>query len=176
MGSCRPLLLAAALICGCKDRETRAPAPPPTRPAGILQELEALPVGLTVVHTPARVANPGGPNARGWKYTWSFKTEVSAVGGPVTIDRFGILAWDGSHWLLPEDQSQYNSGVLGQREFVEWYRCPDARVSQGSPAVDPENWAGSHTLLSFKQKWFYIGTDDRGRRCKGEAVVELAAP
>jgi len=30
-------------------------------------------------------------------------------------------------------------------------------------------------LTGVRQKWFFIGTDAAGKRCKGDAVVELVA-
>ncbi len=175
-------LLLLGCLAGCKDESARPNRKPTDRPgsdptSALLSELETLPVGLRVTHTPAQVRGPVGPNADppDWRYRWIFKTEVSAVDRPVTITQFGILAWDGAKWILPPDQSRYNSGLLDQRTFVEWYSCPRARIEPGKPAVDPQNWAGSHERISFQQQWFFIGVDADGKRCKGEAVVQLLA-
>lgn len=78
-------------------------------------------------------------------------------------------------WILPPDQTRYNSGVMDRRTFAEWYSCPSATVEPGRPAIDPENWAGSQHRKSFQQKWFFIGADSSGKPCKGEAVVKLVA-
>lgn len=138
---------------------------------------ESLPIGLEVVHTPAEVDDVKGPNPdpNDWKYRWTFRTEVRATNKPLRITRFGILAWDGTRWVLDAAQSQYNSGVLGPTEFIEWYACPDASVKPGRPCVDSQNWAGSRTLSEFKQKWFYVGVDADGTSHKGEGVVTLHA-
>ncbi len=165
------------LVCmiGCSDRQS-SPSRSRASSSGPVAELEALPVGLEVVHTPARVENPRqGDKRSGWAYQWVFGTEVRAIERPLTIAQFGILAWDGENWILPPDQTKYNAGILGQAEFTEWYECPTGRIEPGKPAVDPKNWAGSHTRSSFKQKWFFIGVDSKGQRYKGEAVVELVA-
>ena len=129
-----------------------------------------------MTHTPPEVRGPA-PNgaASGWQYRWIFRTEVSAIDRPLTITQFGILAWENGKWILPPDQSRYNSGVLDQRTFVEWYSCPGAKIEPGSPATDPQNWAGSHERTSFQQKWVFIGTDASGKRYKGEGVVRLVA-
>ena len=63
---------------------------------------------------------------------------------------------------------RYNAGVMDQKTFEGWYSHPAAaRILPGKPAVDPQNWAGSRTRASFKQKWFYIGRDDQGKRLQG---------
>jgi len=139
----------------------------------VLAELESLPIGLEVVHTPGSVGSPKGPNQEDWPYRWRFRTELRAIDRPITITRFGILAWDGSKWFLPPDQRQYNAGILDQATFTEWYRCTDATIQPGQPAVDPENWAGSYARAPFRQKWFFIGEDTQGQRLKGEGVVDL---
>jgi hypothetical protein len=81
--------------------------------------------------------------------------------------------WLMTSWILPSNNRRYNAGVLDQKAFTEWYSCPRARIEPGKPAIDPQNWAGSYTLTSFKQRWFYIADDDHGKRYKGEAIVEL---
>jgi hypothetical protein len=141
----------------------------------LLKELESLPVGLEVIHAPAQVRTRVGPNLVGWLYRWLFRTEVRAIERPISIVLFGICAWDGKQWILPANNRRYNAGVLDQMSFEEWYSCPDARIAPGKPAVDPSNWAGSRAKAAFRQKWFYVGKDDHGKRYKGEAVVELLA-
>jgi hypothetical protein len=139
----------------------------------VLAELESLPVGMEVIHSPSKVRSPVGPNSQGWPYRWIFRTEVRAIDRPLNIVKFGICAWDGTRWILPSDNRRYNAGILSQRQFEEWYSRPSARIEPGKSAIDPENWAGSYTRTSFRQKWFFIAADDHGERYKGEAVVEL---
>jgi hypothetical protein len=163
-------VVVALLICfaGCGSR---SPTAPPAR-SGFLAEIDALPVGLEVIHTPARVSkrvDAGG----GWPYRWTFQTEVRAVERPLTITRFAIVAWDGEAWVLPSDQRRYNCGLLDQKTFSEWYNCPDARIEPGKPAIDAGNWAGSRALAPFKQKWVFIGVAADGKEYKGEGVVEF---
>jgi hypothetical protein len=141
--------------------------------SAVLAELESLPVGLEVIHSPNPVSSPVGPDPKGWPYRWIFRTEVRAIDRPLTIIQFGICAWDGEQWILPSNTGRYNAGLLDQRTFMQWYACPSARIEPGKPAVDPENWAGSHARHSFRQRWFFVGRDDQGKRYKGEAVVEL---
>ena len=93
----------------------------------------------------------------------------------ITITQFGIIAWDGKNWVLPSNQIEYNSGVLDQQTFIEWYGIPGAKITTASPATDPQNWAGSKSKEPFKQKWFYIGIDSDGKEWKGEAVINFVS-
>jgi hypothetical protein len=165
-------LLAGALVCsaatGCSTSSSRPGS-------ALLAELESLPVGLKVIHSPDRVGSPIGPNTNGWPYRWRFRSEVHAIDRPLTIVQFGSCVWDGKQWNLPADTRRSDAGVLDGKLFKEWYACPSGRIEPGKPAIDPENWAGSYTRTSFRQKWFFIGADDQGKRYKGEAVVELLA-
>jgi hypothetical protein len=145
----------------------------PKSGSAVLAELQSLPLGLEVIHTPSVVPSPVGPQPKGWPYRWTFRTEVRAIDRPLTIVQFGICAWDGRQWILPSDNRRYNAGVLDKRKFMDWYACPSARIEPGKPAVDPQNWAGNNTRTSFRQRWFFVGQDDQGKRYKGEAVVEL---
>lgn len=171
----RSVFACLGLLIGCSKDQSVPPATSRTE-TGLIAELESLPFGLEVKHTPAKVRDSQGPNiSSDWKYRWIFRTEVRATEKPLTITRFGVLAWDGTQWVLPPDQSHFNAGLLGQKEFIEWYSCPEATVEPNKPAVDPQNWAGSHTLADFKQKWFFIGVDEGGKSFKGEGLVELLA-
>jgi hypothetical protein len=166
--------LTTVITClnGC-SRVTDASKSKLSADSAVLAELESLPVGLEVIHSPTRVRSPVGPDSKGWPYRWNFRTEVRAIDRPLTIVKFGIIAWDGTRWVLPLNNCRYNAGIGDQTKFKEWYTCPSARIEPGKPAIDPENWAGSSTRTSFRQKWFFIADDDHGKRYKGEAVVEL---
>jgi len=168
----RFILALLAWIAGCSGGNNPSQRQGDSEP-GVLSELESLPVGLEVVRSPARVGSPEGPNQEDWPYRWHFRTEVRAINRPLTITKFGILAWDGAKWILPPDQRHYNTGIGKQKDFVEWYHCPGGIVRPGRPAVDPENWAGANARKPFRQKWFFIGVDAQGKRYKGEGVVEL---
>ena len=159
-------MIACLGLTGCSTSTSRDGS-------AVLADLESLPVGMEVIHSPSKVRSPVGPDAEGWTYQWFFKTEVRAIDRPLKIVKFGICAWDGAKWILPSDNQRYNAGIGGQTEFKEWYSCPSARIEPGKPAIDAENWAGSHTRTPFRQKWFFVAADDNGKRFKGEAVVEL---
>ncbi len=166
------LTTSIATLAGCSGAPSTSTST--SRPgAAVLAELESLPVGLEVIHSPNPVHAPVGPNDEGWLYRWIFRTEVRAIDRPLTIVYFGMCAWDGTQWILPSDNTRYNAGVKRQKDFIEWYTCAGARIEPGKPAADPENWAGSNTRAAFRQKWFFVGEDDRKNRYKGEAVVEL---
>ncbi len=160
-------------LVGCSRTASQSASTSSTAGLAVLADLESLPVGFEVIHLPKPVRDPLGPDSEGWPYRWVFRTEVRAIDRALTVVYFGICAWDGKQWILPSDNTVYNAGVMNQKTFIEWYACSDARISPGKPAIDPENWAGSRSRKSFRQKWFFVGEDDRKTRYKGEAVVEL---
>ncbi len=168
--TCLTLVITGLNGCSGVSDSSRSTSSPGS---AVLTELESLPVGLEVIHSPTRVRYPVGPDSQVWPYRWYFRTEVRAIDRPLTIVKFGIIAWDGTQWILPSNNRRYNAGILDQTKFKEWYACPSARIDPGKPAIDPENWAGNYTRTSFRQKWFFIADDDQGKRYKGEAVVEL---
>jgi hypothetical protein len=146
--------------------------------AALLAQLEKLPVGLKVVHTPAKVKarkNDGSlanVDAR-WTYHWSYATTVSATDKPLTIVQFGSCEWIDGKWAIPQNTDEYDVIAGAGKDFGEWYSCPEAKVETGKEYKDPQNWSGSKTVRAFKQKWYYIAKDADGKFYKGEAEVEL---
>jgi hypothetical protein len=88
------------------------------------------------------------------------------------VQEFGSFAWHDGKWVF----SNFTGKVFSGQDFADWYSCPEGRLLPGSEATDPSNWSGGiEQLQAGKMRWFFIGTDDSGRRVKGEAVVELLA-
>lgn len=177
-GTIKVLILLSAVALGVVIvfRVFRGPTGDSTMPGkkSFLQELAEIPVGIQVNHTPAQVVGPHqGPNKNDWAYRWFFKTEVRPIDRDLTITRFGIAAWDGSDWIMDDAQSEFNSGILEQQDFVEWYGLQNPTIGPQNPAVDEQNWAGSMTRAPFRQKWFFVGEDTSGAKFKGEGVVQL---
>jgi hypothetical protein len=165
----RMCVLSCLLLCGCSSGQ-RPASPRYTASAG---DWDSLPVGIEVVHTPNPVRGPDSPTNGAWPFTWTFRTEVRAIDRPLTVKWLLILGWNGERWILDRRQEKFNSGEGDTQVFAEWYECPGGRIAPGTPAVDPSNWAGSHSRQPFKQKWVMIGEDATGKRFKGEGVVEL---
>jgi hypothetical protein len=138
-----------------------------------LREWAALPEGIEVVHSPARVRarrerQPGGQT----QYPWVYRTTVRARGRPVTVQEFGSFVWHYGKWVF----SNFTGKVFSGQDFADWYSCPDGCLIPGKEATDPSNWSGGiEQLQAGKMRWFFVGIDDSGRRVKGEAVVELLA-
>ena len=64
------------------------------------EELDELPTGIKVVHKPkAALATLTGKSERRAKYTWWYKTTVSATDADVTIEEFGALIWWDGKWV-----------------------------------------------------------------------------
>jgi hypothetical protein len=134
--------------------------------------LEQLPDGITVVHEPetalATLTKPG--NKVRAKYTWWFKTTVSAVDSDVQIVEFGAFYHDGRQWV---HGGTFTGRPYAAQEFTEWYSCPDAILKKAESYPDPTNWFSGPTLRDGKVRWYYVGIDTTGRRVKGEAVINL---
>jgi hypothetical protein len=137
------------------------------------EELDKLPDGIKVVHEPkTALATLTGKSARRAKYTWWYKTAVSATDTDVTIVEFGAFTWRDGKWVT-------TGTITGKpytgEEFAEWYKCPKATIKKGKSYSDPTNWSSEAELKAGKTRWYFIGTDAKGNRVKGEAVVELKA-
>jgi hypothetical protein len=161
IGMCLPLPRAT----NAADAADAADGPKPTT----IEELDKLPVGLKVVHepNPARATETKGSERRD-RYTWWFKTTVRSTGSDVKIVEFGAYAWHGGKWVF----ANFTGKPFSPEDFAQWYSCPGAVVKGGKAYSDPTNWGSSQRLTAGKARWYYIGEDAKGRRVKGEAVVE----
>ena len=158
--------LLVTFCCGCGSQSSEAEKLLPFE----LSDLDSLPIGLEVVHAPQAVlAQKGG--ASGYDYTWTFKTTVRSTGAPVTIQEFGSLMDEYGQWVLGNVAKKF----FTQKDFAEWYSCPEGLVTSGNEFSDPSNWIGNNCLRPGKTKWFFVGIDAKGNRVKGEAIVEQLA-
>jgi hypothetical protein len=121
------------------------------------EELESLPTGLRVSHSPDR-PKARREGASGARFTWVYATTVSATAGPVIIEEFGCFFWDGGRWVF----NNYTGKPFSRKDFAEWYACPGAKVLPGHSYTDPRNWGGSQVLIAVRRKWYFIGTDAQG--------------
>ena len=162
-------------VCGgvllglCLPLATPIPAADDPKPITI-DELDKLSVGLKVVHVPNPAsATETGKSERRSKYTWWFKTTVTSTGQEVKILEFGAYVWHEGKWVF----ANFSGKPFSPRDFAEWYSCPDGVIKQGNAYSDPTNWGSAPELAARKTRWYYIGIDGKGRRVKGEAVMEL---
>lgn len=132
----------------------------------LLEHLEKLPVGLTVVHTPDKVKAERNGRSN-LEFTWYYKTAVTAKYDSV-ISEFGAFSWNGHNWVL----SNYTGAPFRAKEFTDWYCCPQGKLLAGCEYADSKNWNGGNQLNAGKIKWFFIAVTADGRRVKGEAIVE----
>jgi hypothetical protein len=137
------------------------------------EELDTLPTGIKVVHKPkVALATLTGKSERRAKYTWWYKTTVSAIDADVSIEEFGALVWWNSTWV---NGGSFTGKPYGTKEFAEWYKCPKAMLTQGKSFSDQTNWSSDTELRAGKGRWYFIGTDSKGQRVKGEAIIKLSA-
>jgi hypothetical protein len=146
----------AVLLAGCGED-----------PVVTVPDLESLPTGLKVTYSPPLVeARQGGRS--GFRYTWTYSTSVAATGAPVTIEEFGALGWVDGAWVFRDEQHKTYSAKV----FAEKYTCPKAQVLAGKVYTCDDAWSGADQLRPYRCKWYFIGIDERGRRVKGEAIIE----
>ena len=154
----KKLLVVLALI-GVAGFQTTSPN---------LSEINNLPDGLRVIHTPNPVrAHSGGRS--GYHYTWQYETTVEAIDRPITIEQFGSFDFRGGTWQF----SNFTGKPFTRANFVEWYSCPDAALELGKTCSDPQNWSGRDRLGPGRMLWYFIGHDSAGNRVKGQSVIEL---
>jgi hypothetical protein len=161
-------VLTGSMLVGALAQDEDAPAPVDPK----FLELEGLPEGLRVTHSPNPVAaQPGGRS--GHRYTWLYKTALEIASGRVVIEEFGYFALRDGQWRY----ATFTGKPFTPADFAEWYGCPGATIRPGHSCSDPQNWTGYQSIASDRERglWYYIGRDSNGRRVKGQAIVELLA-
>lgn len=135
-----------------------------------LRELASLPVGLIVTHYPNPTQARAVSDAR-WPYVWHYLTTVRALVGAIRIKEFGAFAWKDGAWEF----SSLTGKPYSSRHFREWYSCPDGVVRSDSHCSDSRNWSRRSSPEDSQTLWYFIGVDEKGKRVKGEAIIELSA-
>jgi len=135
-----------------------------------LRELESMPVGIVVSHTPSPVRYTLNPsNVSGVE--WQFSTTVSAVGGAVTIVEFGYFVERNEQWTFNyEDELPLS---FSSSDFASVFGCPKALMVPGKSYTNPENQSAIDCVPEQLVNWYFIGIDADGNRVKGEAGVKL---
>ena len=133
-------------------------------------DLDEMPIGLIVVHTPEKVkAQLDGLSKL--KFTWTYKTSVTSKSDSVMI-AFGAFSWKGNDWVL----KNYTNAPFTAKDFSDWYSdvniCSDGKLAAGRTYTDNENWNGANLLKSEKTRWIFIARTSDGLYVKGEAIVE----
>jgi hypothetical protein len=137
------------------------------------EEFDKLPEGIKVVHEPKiALATLTGKSQRRAKYTWWYKSTVSAIGGDVTIVEFGGFVWKDGKWI---NGGSFTGMPYAATEFADWYKCPKAALKKGESYSDPTNWSSDAELRAGKTRWYFVGIDAKGKKIKGEAIIELKA-
>lgn len=152
--------LAGAPVSGADERKPITP-----------EELDKLPEGIKVAHGPkTALATLTGKSERRAKYTWWYKTTVSATDGDITVTEFGAFDWRDGKWFPGKT---FTGKPYTATDFAEWYKCPKAVLKKGESFSDPTNWSSDPELRAGKTRWYFVGVDAKGKRVKGEAVIEL---
>jgi hypothetical protein len=166
-----PGTASVAFCVACTLAAFPAGAADEARPTSV-EELDKLPVGLTVTHYPQPALAAETPNAKVLsRYTWFFKTTVRATDGDVNLTEFGGYSQAGRTWVF----NNITRKPFTPKDFDDWYACPKGALKKGKDYSDARNWVTSAALQAGKSRWYYVGVDGSGRRVKGEAVIDLKA-
>ena len=95
---------------------------------------------------------------------------MSAPNSTVRITEFGAFVWREGKWA---QAGSFTGRPYNAQDFAEWYSCPNAVLEPKKTYVDPTNWSSDPELRSGRMRSYFIGVDEKGRRVKGEAVIEL---
>lgn len=133
------------------------------------EQLARIPLGLRVAHVPNPV-KPQKGGSSGNAYTWTFKTSVSALKQAVRITEFyGCSKVDGK-WV----PSNYTGKAFSNKDFAEWYSCPDGLLKPGKIYSDSNNWSGNDSGKGSSDLWVFVGITPDGKKVRGEAEVTCA--
>lgn len=164
------LLAASSSVHAQVDQAIAARAAKVAKADSVLSDLEQLPEGLRVAHSP-NPALAAEDSTGGKRFIWKYATSVSALTNEVTIVEFGMLFQAGEQWVF----ANYTGKPFGAKEFAAWYGCDGARVREGETYSDPSNWSSSNCLKDGIELWYFIGEDAAGRRVQGSAEIRQAA-
>jgi hypothetical protein len=131
-----------------------------------LSDLDLLPIGLSVSHSPEEV-KPSLFGPTGSQYT--HQTSVASTVGPVTIVEYGYLVERDGHWTHAQGMEEKFSAA----EFAKFFNCPEARLEAGRTYTDEWNSSVINNRPEQLGKWYFIGVDAQGNRVKGEADIKL---
>jgi len=160
------LILFASAGLALADQEIAEP----TDAREKLTELESMPMGIAVSHTPSLVRYTLNPsNVSGVE--WQFSTTVSAMAGPVTIVEFGYFVERNEQWELHYENERPLSFSAG--DFASEFDCPASLMVPGKSYTNPENQSAIDCVPEQLVKWYFIGIDADGSRVKGEADIKL---
>ncbi|MBY0549256.1 MAG: hypothetical protein K2W95_18420 [Candidatus Obscuribacterales bacterium] len=158
-------VISFSLGCSaCSAGETNGKASMPT-----YEQLARIPIGLRVEHSPNPV-KPQKGGSSGNAYTWTFKTSVSALKQRVRITEFYGCSKIDDKWV----PSNFTGKAFSNKDFAEWYSCPNGLLQPGKTYSDPNNWSGNDTGKGSKSLWVFVGTTPEGKKVRGEAENSCA--
>jgi hypothetical protein len=130
-------------------------------------KLQYIPNGIEVKHTPDSVY--AGRDAKDTNnYYWFHRTSVKALSEDLEITEFGTYMWFRNHWIA----STVTDKPFSNKDFADWYSCPEGKLIKGKTYEDKSNWYRSPQLKDIKVLWYYIGKNEKGEKFKGTAVIE----
>jgi hypothetical protein len=134
---------------------------------GLPAKLQYIPNGIEIKHTPVSVYAGKDANDTNYYY-WFHRTSVKAESEDLEITEFGTYTWFHGHWAA----STVTEKTFTNKDFADWYNCPDGILKKGKVYEDKSNWYRSTNLQDLKVLWYYIGKNEKGEKFKGTALIE----
>ncbi|MEM9848563.1 MAG: hypothetical protein AAF847_11780 [Bacteroidota bacterium] len=98
-----------------------------------------------------------------YNYLWKHTTSVLSPSEAVTIEACGAYIFYGGQWNL-----RINYGVKG---FAKLFDCPKGKMKKGQPYTFKDNWRTANDLTGGWAMWYFIGTNEAGRKVYGVGKV-----
>ncbi|MDU0371816.1 hypothetical protein ACFPAF_15545 [Hymenobacter endophyticus] len=129
-------------------------------------KLRAVPVGLTLWHTP----NPNYPEQPGG-YVWKHSTMLRSEVGPLTVVECGSFIWY-------DERGWQQNMVETPAEFAELFQCPAGRLEYGRTYTFAKNYRyadNARRLYGGDALWYILARDAAGKLYKGQGLIETEA-
>jgi hypothetical protein len=144
----------------------------------ILAEIESLPVGIAVRHSPVRPKAVRNPSPKQWlpKYLWDYRTSVEAIDRPLRLFAVGRYVVSGAGWvphsLLGRERPTFDV-FYGPSECSMWSGLSAAEMLPGQEVIQTRSCSHGDELKPFIERWVFVGIDESGQRFKGVGDLEL---
>ena len=149
------LLLISATLSSQAQYETPS-GPLPAKFASLDRAIE-------VSHFPATVNAYADPDKEG-VYHWKHNTAILSSRSDIQIEEFGAYLFYNGAW---NERISYPA-----KDLDKFFGTQKGRLLQGQPYTFADNWRTGDKVFGGWSMWYFIGTDDQGKRVCGYAALE----
>ncbi|MBC7447557.1 MAG: hypothetical protein H7330_05805 [Hymenobacteraceae bacterium] len=170
-----PYLLLGALLGLAVETSAHPAAPLPPAPwtnhtRVLPDQLRAVPVGLTLWHSPNPVY-PAPDSAQRGGFRWHHATMIRSGVGDLTIVECGSYIWySAAGWQANMRETP--------AEFADLFHCPGGKLRAGTVytfAHNDRTADAARRLYGGDALWYVLARDASGRLYKGLGLIETEA-